>query len=190
MGTRIPSAFVFKLPVDKIFSLPSHTTWAASHQQPAVLTPPAKMHKLYRGNADYWSLVRLSPRILSTLLNPPRLSLVGAVGSGKSTIVKQMKIHHCGHSPQELLEHRRVIYENLLEAAQAGLTCIYRLDHDYATAEYRALADTVLAYRVEGLHEFDQEVAKAIHKLWIGMPGLRIFIGIKLQASRLVESAS
>ncbi|KAG6915631.1 hypothetical protein DXG01_010670 [Tephrocybe rancida] len=121
---------------------------------------------------------------LAAFSHPLRPPSVGAVGSGKSTIVKQMKIHHCGYSPQELLEHRCVIYQNLLEAAQA---VVYRLDHGHATAEHRALADTVLAYRVEGLNEFDQDITKAIHKLWIGMPKLRIFIGIE---PRLVESAS
>jgi len=58
---------------------------------------------------------------------------VGSGESGKSTIVKQMKIiHQDGFSEQELLQFRPVIYKNVLDSAKAvvlymikvGLECV------------------------------------------------------------------
>jgi GTPase SAR1 family protein len=44
-----------------------------------------------------------------------KLLLLGAGKSGKSTIVKQMKIiHQDGYSPEECLEFKSVIYGNVL----------------------------------------------------------------------------
>jgi len=57
----------------------------------------------------------------------------GSGESGKSTIVKQMKIiHQDGFKPEELDEYRPVIYKNVLDSAQQviiymkkiGLECV------------------------------------------------------------------
>jgi guanine nucleotide-binding protein subunit alpha len=45
---------------------------------------------------------------------------VGSGESGKSTIVKQMKIiHQNGYNRDELVTFRIVVYDNLVESAQA-----------------------------------------------------------------------
>jgi guanine nucleotide-binding protein subunit alpha len=58
---------------------------------------------------------------------------LGSGESGKSTIVKQMKIiHQDGFSPAELAEYRPVVYKNVLDSAQQvviymkkiGLECV------------------------------------------------------------------
>ncbi|KAF7359989.1 Guanine nucleotide-binding protein subunit alpha [Mycena venus] len=46
-----------------------------------------------------------------------KVLLLGLCGSGKRTIVKQMKIHHGGFDARELAEYRTTIYENVLSYA-------------------------------------------------------------------------
>ena len=50
----------------------------------------------------------------------PHALRTGSGESGKSTIVKQMKIiHQNGYTRDELLVFRLVVYDNLIESAQA-----------------------------------------------------------------------
>ncbi len=51
--------------------------------------------------------------------NECKILLLGSGESGKSTIVKQMKIiHQNGYSVDELLAHRQTIYTNLIDCAK------------------------------------------------------------------------
>ena len=60
--------------------------------------------------------VRIVKKNTSNLSFP---SNTGSGESGKSTIVKQMKIiHKNGFSPAELAEYRPVVYKNVLDSAQ------------------------------------------------------------------------
>ena len=53
----------------------------------------------------------------------------GSSESGKSTIVKQMKIiHQNGFNTQELLSYRPIIYKNVLDSAQAIVLAIRELN--------------------------------------------------------------
>ena len=58
----------------------------------------------------------------------PTLCL-GAGESGKSTIVKQMKItYQGGFSPSELAEYRPVVYKNVLDSAQQVIIYMKKID--------------------------------------------------------------
>ncbi|PVG00348.1 guanine nucleotide binding protein, alpha subunit [Serendipita vermifera] len=58
-----------------------------------------------------------------------KILLLGSGDSGKSTIVKQMKIiHQNGYSHAELLMFRPTIYRNLLESAEAVVLAMRKLD--------------------------------------------------------------
>ncbi|CAG7854906.1 Guanine nucleotide-binding protein alpha-3 subunit [Serendipita indica DSM 11827] len=58
-----------------------------------------------------------------------KILLLGSGESGKSTIVKQMKIiHQNGYSHAELLMFRPTIYRNLLESAEAAVLAMRKLD--------------------------------------------------------------
>lgn len=58
-----------------------------------------------------------------------KILLLGSGESGKSTIVKQMKIiHQNGYSHAELLMFRPTIYRNLLESAEAVVLAMRKLD--------------------------------------------------------------
>lgn len=62
-----------------------------------------------------------------------KLLLLGAGESGKSTIVKQMKIiHQDGYSPEECLEFKSVIYGNVLQSILAIIRAMSTLGIDYA----------------------------------------------------------
>lgn len=50
---------------------------------------------------------------------------VGSGESGKSTIVKQMKIiHQSGYTKEELFTWRSIVYKNVLESAQVLVLAI------------------------------------------------------------------
>ena len=52
----------------------------------------------------------------------------GSGESGKSTVVKQMKIiHQDGFSLEERIAYRAAIYQNLLESAQSIVIAMYKL---------------------------------------------------------------
>ncbi|KAG9001385.1 Guanine nucleotide-binding protein alpha-2 subunit [Tulasnella sp. JGI-2019a] len=62
-----------------------------------------------------------------------KILLLGAGESGKSTVVKQMKIiHNGGYTPEELEFFRPIVYKNLLDAAQLIILAMKKLGVDYA----------------------------------------------------------
>lgn len=94
---------------------------------------------------------------------------IGSSESGKSTIVKQMKIiHQDGFSPEELLAYRMTIWRNLLESAQAIVLYIRKLQLDCVYPANTRNVERISSYQIEP-HEdflFDEEVAEAIYELW------------------------
>ena len=73
-------------------------------------------------------------RLLNALSSGPltRLSYVpGAGESGKSTIVKQMKIiHQNGFTNEELMSYRPTIYRNTVDSAQAIVLAMRKINVD------------------------------------------------------------
>ncbi|KAG6876547.1 hypothetical protein C0992_012470 [Termitomyces sp. T32_za158] len=96
-----------------------------------------------------------------------KILLLGSGESGKSTVVKQMKIiHQGGYRISELMEVRPTIYKNVLDSAQAVIIYMRKLGLDCAELPNRILADRILAYRFDHQEEFDPAVASAIHQVW------------------------
>ncbi|RXW17755.1 hypothetical protein EST38_g8105 [Candolleomyces aberdarensis] len=104
----------------------------------------------------------------------PRLTNFPSTGSGesgKSTIIKQMKIlHKNGFSKARIAEYRPVVYKNVLDSAQQVV--LYMRKTGIKCVEYsnRALAEKILDYRLDmeassGPY-FSPEIAEAIHQLW------------------------
>lgn len=59
---------------------------------------------------------------------------IGSGESGKSTIVKQMKIiHQNGYSKEELLSWKLTIFKNILESIQSIITGIKKFDYEFET---------------------------------------------------------
>ncbi|KAF8874493.1 guanine nucleotide binding protein, alpha subunit [Infundibulicybe gibba] len=85
-------------------------------------------------------------------------SWVGSSQSGKSTIVKQMKIlYGRGFSDAELASFRPIIYSNVLHSAQSVVSYMRKTD-----------LECILNYTLEPSDDphFPPEIADAIHQLW------------------------
>ncbi|KAH7883433.1 guanine nucleotide binding protein, alpha subunit [Phlebopus sp. FC_14] len=98
-----------------------------------------------------------------------KILLLGSGESGKSTIVKQMKIiHQNGFSNDELMTFRPTIYRNTLDSAQAIVLAMRKISVDCVDALNRVHADRIMDYRVDSSPSFvfSGEIAEAIYQLW------------------------
>ncbi|EPQ55446.1 guanine nucleotide-binding protein alpha-3 subunit [Gloeophyllum trabeum ATCC 11539] len=98
-----------------------------------------------------------------------KILLLGAGESGKSTIVKQMKIiHQDGFSRDELCAFRYTVYANLLDSAQAVVLAMRKFGVDCVVPQNRSNSDRILDYKIENspAFVFSEDVAQAIHELW------------------------
>ncbi|KAJ7706685.1 heterotrimeric G-protein alpha subunit, GPA3-like protein [Mycena rosella] len=95
-----------------------------------------------------------------------KILLLGSGESGKSTIVKQMKIiHQAGFSPPELLAFRPTIHKNAVDSAQAVVVALRACALDGLLAEgHRHLPDAILAAKPGEV--LSAETADAIEVLW------------------------
>ncbi|KAF7297814.1 Heterotrimeric G-protein alpha subunit [Mycena kentingensis (nom. inval.)] len=95
-----------------------------------------------------------------------KILLLGSGESGKSTIVKQMKIiHSTGFSPDELLAFRPIVHKNAVDSAQAVIEALRDARLDGLLSESRRhLPALIMAARPEALLQAD--TADAIELLW------------------------
>ncbi|ESK86262.1 g-protein alpha-subunit [Moniliophthora roreri MCA 2997] len=99
-----------------------------------------------------------------------KILLLGSGESGKSTIVKQMRIiHKNGFPPEERKGFAPIVYSNVLESIHAIITMLrrHRLDVELEY-ENRPLADMIMDYKVDESVGFrlNEEVCEAIDKVW------------------------
>ncbi|XP_069046494.1 guanine nucleotide-binding protein G(t) subunit alpha-2 [Lepisosteus oculatus] len=97
-----------------------------------------------------------------------KLLLLGAGESGKSTIVKQMKIiHQDGYSEQECLEFRAIIYGNILQSIVAIIRAMSTLGIDYGEPS-KAEDGQKLFNLADSIEEgtMPAELVTVIKKLW------------------------
>nr|XP_005297027.1 guanine nucleotide-binding protein G(t) subunit alpha-3 [Chrysemys picta bellii] len=103
-----------------------------------------------------------------------KLLLLGAGESGKSTIVKQMKIiHKDGFSNQECMEFRSVIYSNILQSILAIVKAMSTLGIDYKNPASRE--DERQLYTMANSLEdgsMTPEFSEIIKRLWSD-PGIQ-----------------
>ena len=98
----------------------------------------------------------------------------GSGESGKTTIVKQMKIiHQGGYSDAELADYRPVVYKNVLDSAQAIVVYMRKVGMECVEYNNRVCADKILDYRLDGSPGtsmsnpyFSPDIANAIHQMW------------------------
>ncbi|KAG5651387.1 hypothetical protein H0H81_008853 [Sphagnurus paluster] len=103
-----------------------------------------------------------------------KILLLGSGESGKSTIVKQMKIiHQNGFSDKELAEYRPVVYKNVLDSAQAVVVFMRKIGLECVEYGNRVLADKILDYKLDAAPGssmadpyFSPEIAAAINQVW------------------------
>ncbi|KAI9441933.1 G-protein alpha subunit [Lactarius indigo] len=99
-----------------------------------------------------------------------KILLLGSGESGKSTIVKQMKIiHQNGYTPEELLAFRPLIWKNLHESAHGVVKALAKFNLEPITSANRANCERILAYQLapEDPHFFfSPDIAQAVQNLW------------------------
>lgn len=98
-----------------------------------------------------------------------KILLLGSGESGKSTIVKQMKIIHLkGYSDAELYSYRPTMYKNLLECAKAVISAMRQFGIEPALEENRAYCDFLSEYTVESGPQarIDTKVGLAVQSIW------------------------
>ncbi|KAJ7279562.1 G-protein alpha subunit [Mycena rebaudengoi] len=95
-----------------------------------------------------------------------KILLLGSGESGKSTIVKQMKIiHQAGFTPAELAAFRPTIHKNAIDSAQAVVGALRACGLDALLGEERrAYPEVILGAKAE--EPLAREVADAIEGLW------------------------
>ncbi|KAF8183065.1 guanine nucleotide binding protein, alpha subunit [Mycena galopus ATCC 62051] len=87
-----------------------------------------------------------------------KILLLGLRGSGKRTIVQQMKINYWGFDVHELAEYRMAIYENVLDSAGTLARAVRRVGVDALEESERAHAVQLLAaFPVAGGVPFTRE---------------------------------
>lgn len=98
-----------------------------------------------------------------------KILLLGSGESGKSTIVKQMKIiHQNGYNKDELLLYRLTVIKNLVDSAQAIVLALRKFKMEPEMPENRENVDAILQYRVDADPgaTLDQAMARKVDSLW------------------------
>ena len=93
----------------------------------------------------------------------------GSGESGKSTIVKQMKIIHLkGYSEEELYQYRPTVFKNLIECAKAVIHAMQQFDIEPEVAENKSYSQFILKCTVESGPQatIDPTVGEAVRSIW------------------------
>jgi len=98
-----------------------------------------------------------------------KLLLLGAGESGKSTIVKQMKIiHDSGFTPEDFRQYKPVVYSNTIQSMVAILRAMQSLQIDFSERareqDVKMVFDIVT--RMEDTEPFSEEFLQAMKRLW------------------------
>lgn len=99
--------------------------------------------------------------------NEIKMLLLGAGESGKSTVLKQMKlIHHGGYNEQERESYKEIIYSNTVQSMRAILEAMPALDIELsAQNDSRKAAILALPVQLE-TDNLPRDVTDAIRGLW------------------------
>ncbi|KAH8163588.1 hypothetical protein CIB48_g4659 [Xylaria polymorpha] len=98
-----------------------------------------------------------------------KILLLGSGESGKSTIVKQMKIIHLkGYSEEELYNYRATVFKNLIECAKAVIIAMEQFEIDPSSDGTKDYCDYLLSYTVESgpTARIEAKVGIAVQALW------------------------
>ena len=96
-------------------------------------------------------------------------TVLGSGESGKSTIVKQMKIiHQNGYTVDELALYRLTIYKNVVDCAKALIHAMRQFDIEPTDPQNEEYGDYLLDYKVDpDPHKpLDPEVGEAVVSIW------------------------
>ncbi|KAG8993957.1 Guanine nucleotide-binding protein alpha-2 subunit [Tulasnella sp. JGI-2019a] len=98
-----------------------------------------------------------------------KILLLGSPESGKSTIMKQVKINYQnGYTSEELSAFRLVIYKNLIDSAKDIVLAMEKIGVDFVENINRGYAADILAYQVDPVAFFrlSPGIVIAIESFW------------------------
>ncbi|CAF4299711.1 unnamed protein product [Rotaria socialis] len=98
-----------------------------------------------------------------------KLLLLGAGESGKSTILKQMKIIHMdGYSTEDFEQYREVVYSNTIQSLATIIRAMETLTVQFGSTDRERDAAMVLdkISRMADTEPFESELLDAMKKLW------------------------
>ncbi|CAF0996526.1 unnamed protein product [Adineta steineri] len=98
-----------------------------------------------------------------------KLLLLGAGESGKSTILKQMKIIHMdGYSKEDFEQYREVVYSNTIQSLATIIRAMETLNVQFGSNDRERDAAMVLdkISRMADTEPFESELLDAMKKLW------------------------
>ncbi|KAI9022259.1 guanine nucleotide binding protein, alpha subunit [Phycomyces nitens] len=104
-----------------------------------------------------------------TIQNEVKLLLLGTGESGKSTVLKQMKlIHEGGFSMSERLAYREIIISNTIQSMQAILEAMDTLGIKITNIDNQIYADTIkhIPGHPDQISAMSPDAARAIQVLW------------------------
>ena len=114
-------------------------------------------------------IARYDARLVLTDVPPSLTRILGSGESGKSTIVKQMKIIHLkGYSEDELYNYRPTVFKNLVECAKAVITAMQQFDIEPHVEENKRHTEFLMDYQAESGPQahIDAKVGMAVKSLW------------------------
>ena len=94
---------------------------------------------------------------------------LGSGESGKSTIVKQMKIiHQNGYSRDELALYRHTIYKNMVDCAKALIGAMRQFDIQPENAETEQSCAQIMEFTLDPdpQQSLPMEIGEAVTELW------------------------
>ncbi|OLL26132.1 Guanine nucleotide-binding protein alpha-3 subunit, partial [Neolecta irregularis DAH-3] len=98
-----------------------------------------------------------------------KILLLGSGESGKSTVVKQMKIiHQNGYSLEELALYRSTIYRNLIDGAKSIVIAMRKFGIEPQNVSNNENTDLILDFRLDPnpTVSLDPDIAEALDILW------------------------
>lgn len=103
--------------------------------------------------------------------NEVKLLLLGSGESGKSTLLKQMRIiHDFGFPQEERLSYREIVFSNLIESMKNIVTAMQKLkiqlaeQQDNVLQAYQLISE--LPEQMECDYDLPTEISEAIKLLW------------------------
>ncbi|KAI9357765.1 heterotrimeric G protein alpha subunit B [Pilaira anomala] len=102
-----------------------------------------------------------------TMSNQVKLLLLGSGESGKSTLLKQMRIIHEGEFPEEeRLAYREIIFSNLVESMKSLVYAMNKLKIPLNEESRDAYELMIELMNHELNYDLPKDIANAIHILW------------------------
>ncbi|CAO3616089.1 unnamed protein product [Cunninghamella blakesleeana] len=115
------------------------------------------------------SIDRMIEKDEKKLKNEIKILLLGSGESGKSTIVKQMKIiHQNGYTRDELYTWRITVYKNIMESVLALISAMEKFNYQYENESNSKHALYINQYKLNELSDspLNTTLVEAIQHLW------------------------